>query len=415
MTLNLKTRFQEMRQHHPERVAWTILSIAFVTFCSLSIIVPFSLYWYVINATTSFTTEVTSVRGTVLLDDSGAELSSSLTDGNTVSLEESFKVSTDDTSQAILTFFDASSLTMYGNTSIVLLETKEPRFGVSPNPTKIVVELQKGRVRATSSRSREDVNFDILTPYARIELDQGSFSVDVAEEEVQITTRLGQAKIISDKHTAQLEQGERAVVGIETPLAAPLPAAQNLLESSNFSPTFTDTWEIYNINSFETVTTTVEVTTFNDSSVLLLRNHGQDNVHTETGVIQEVNKDVRDFQSLRVFAEVRLIRQSLPGGGQLGSEFPIMLHMAYKDADNNDRDWYHGFYYEPAPENYILYDQPDNSSERIARYIWYPYESINLLTTLGPAKPIFIKSIRIYASGWIYESMVANISLLAQE
>jgi hypothetical protein len=412
---DLKARFQEMRQHHPERVAWTILSTAFTTFCLLSIIVPFSLYWYVINATIPLTTDVTSVRGTVLLDNSGAELSSSLTDGNTISLDEAFAVSTDDTSQAILTFSDDSSLTMYGNTSIVLLETKEPRFGISPNPTKIVVALQKGRVRATSSRSRKDVNFDIHTPYARIELDQGSFSVDVDEEEAQITTRLGQANVISEGRAAQLKQGERAVVGIETSLVAHLPAAQNLLESSSFSPTFTDTWEIYNINPIETVTTTVEMATFNDSSVLVLRNHGQDNVHTETGVIQEVHKDVRDFQSLRVFAEVRLIRQSLPGGGQLGSEFPIMLHIAYKDADNNDRDWYHGFYYEPAPENYILYDQPDNSSERIARYIWYPYESVNLLTTLGPAKPIFIKSIRIYASGWIYESMVANISLLAQE
>ncbi|MCB0223685.1 MAG: hypothetical protein KDI02_08350, partial [Anaerolineae bacterium] len=128
-----------------------------------------------------------------------------------------------------------------------------------------------------------------------------------------------------------------------------------------------------------------------------------------------VNKDVRDFQSLRVFAEVRLLDQTLPGGGQLGSEFPIMLNVAYRDAEGNERDWFHGFYYEPPPENYILYNQPDNSSERIARFIWYPYESVNLLTTLGPTKPVYIRSIRIYASGWIYDSMVANISLLAEE
>ena len=69
----------------------------------------------------------------------------------------------------------------------------------------------------------------------------------------------------------------------------------------------------------------------------------------------------------------------------------------------------------PPPENYILYQQPDNSSERIARFIWYPYESVNLLTALGPAKPAFVKSIRIYASGWIYDAMIANLSLLAEE
>jgi hypothetical protein len=92
-----------------------------------------------------------------------------------------------------------------------------------------------------------------------------------------------------------------------------------------------------------------------------------------------------------------------------------MLRLDYKDADNNDRSWYHGFYYDSPPENYRLYNQPENSSERIARFIWYPYESENLLTILGPTKPVFIKSIRIYASGWLYEAMVANISLLAQE
>ncbi|MBN1220397.1 MAG: FecR domain-containing protein [Anaerolineae bacterium] len=385
----------------------------------LSVVVPSSIYWYIVNATTPFSTEVTSVRGTVLLGEPQSQLDTerlfSLTDGNAVSVEELTTISTDDTSQAILSFFNDSSLTMYSNTKITLRETREPRFGISPNPSRITVELQQGRVRATSARRREEVNFDIIAPYTRIELGQGSFSIETAEAEVQVTSRLGQATVIGQGQAATLKQSERAVVGPAT-LSAPLPAAQNLLTNSDFNPdTFTDTWEVYRIEPIEVVSTTIEVTNFVGRNVLVLRSAGEDNVHSETGVIQKVNKDVRDFQSLRVFAEVRLLQQSLPGGGHLGSEFPIMLHVAYKDAENNDRDWFHGFYYDPPPDNFILYNQPDNSNERIARYIWYPYESVNLLTTLGPAKPVYIKSIRIYASGWIYEAMVANISLLAQE
>ncbi len=400
---------------NPERIAWIILSTAFGIFCSLTILIPFTVRWYVINITDPFSTEVTSVRGTVLIGDPAAELSFSLTDGNTTAVEESFDVSTDDTSQAILTFFDDSSLTMYGNTSIILHETREPRFDLSPNPTRIVIEVEKGRVRATSSRSRTDLTFDIHTPHALIELNQGSFSIEVNEKETQVTTRLGEAGVIGSDRKVVLKDGERALVGMNTPPTHPLPAAQNLLSDSSFNPLFTNSWETYAIEPIESVTTTVKVINLQNRHVLQLRSDGQDNVHSEAGVIQEVNKDVRDFRSLQVFAEVRLVRQSLPGGGQLGSEFPIMLRLDYKDADNNDRSWYHGFYYAPPPENYILYNQPDNSSERIARFFWYPYESDNLLTTLGPAKPVFIKSIRIYASGWIYEAMVANISLLAQE
>lgn len=402
-------------KRNPERTAWTILLIAFGIFCSFSIIVPLSIRWYIVNATDPFETSVTSVRGTVLIGDPNAELSPSLPDGSTASIQESFTVSTDGTSQAILTFFDDSSLTLYSDTSIILRETRIPSFSLSPNPTRIVAELTRGRIRATSARSRDSLKFDIKTPQATIHLDQGSFSIEVGQEETQVTARLGQAEIISSEHLVTLQQGQRVVVGSNRPPSSPLPAAQNLLSDGGFTTSLAESWEVYEHNPFSVVTTTVESLVFQNRNVLLFKSAGADNVHTEIGVRQQVNKDVRDFQSLRVSAEVRLVQQSLSGGGMLGSEFPIMLRLDYKDANNNDRSWYHGFYYDPPPDNYILYNQPDNSAERVARYIWYPYESINLLTTLGPAKPVFIKSIQIYASGWIYESMIANVSLLAQE
>jgi hypothetical protein len=245
-----------------------------------------------------------------------------------------------------------------------------------------------------------------------VELSQGSFSIEVGNRGTQVTTRLGQAEVISGERSVLLKQGQRAVVGSETPISEPLPAAQNLLSSSTFSPSEEELWKTYEIDLTEDVTTTATIVVFQNRPVLNLRSEGEDNIHTEVGVIQMVNRDVRDFQSLRLFAEVRLIYQSLPGGGQAGSEFPIMLHVAYKDAQGNDGDWFHGFYYEDKLDNYII---DENSSEKIARFIWYPYESVNLLAALGPAKPVEIKSVRIYASGWIYDAMVANISLLAEE
>jgi hypothetical protein len=402
---------------NPERTAWTILLTAFSTFCILCATIPTSLYWYITNATTPFMPEVTSVRGTVLLGDPQVELSASLVDGTTKRIEELFTVATDDTSQAILTFADDSSVTMYSNTRLILRQSQEPRINIfSYKPSLIQIEVERGRIRATTSRDREDLNFNIDTPHATITLGQGSYSIDVNERETQLTNRLGESSLTDQQqHAVTLRQGQRAVAGLAEPVAGPLPSAQNLLRNTDFTPAFAEIWQIYDEEPIQGVTTIATVENFQERNVLVLKSEGRDNVHTETGVIQEVNKDVRDFQSLRVFAEVRLVEQSLPGGGQLGSEFPIMLHVAYKDANNNDRNWLHGFYYTPPPENYILYNQPDNSSERIAQYIWYPYESVNLLATLGPAKPVFIKSIRIYASGWIYEAMVANISLLAEE
>lgn len=400
---------------NPERTAWIVLITAFSIFCLISVLIPASLYRYAISATDPLSVELTSVRGIVLVGNPDAELSASVTDGQSVPYEESQKISTDDTSQAILNFADDSSLTLYGDTSVILHEARRPRFGISSQPTEIKVELLHGRVRATASREADDLQFDIHTPDADIYLNQGSFSVELNEEVTQVITRLGEATVVSGDAFVRLKQGERAIVGENIPLSNPLPAAQNLLTGSNFTTTLTDTWDVYTISPIESMTTTADVIIFQNQPVLNLRSEGEDNIHSEVGVIQYVNKDVRDFQSLRVFAEVRLAYQSLPGGGQLGSEFPIMLNVAYRDADGNERNWFHGFYYSPPPDNYILYNQPDNSSERIARFIWYPYESVNLLATLGPAKPVYIRSVRIYASGWIYDSMVANISLLAEE
>lgn len=402
-------------KHNPERMAWTVLLTSFSIFCSLVVLVPVSIYWYAVNASQPLSAELTSVRGIVLIDNANGQPTTSITDGSTVSFAEDFAAVTDETSQAIITFADDSSLTLYGNTSIVLTESRQPRFGVSPNPARIQVEVKKGRIRATAARSTDDLSFEVTTPHAVAELGQGSYSVEVTTAETQVTTRFGSATLTSGYDSITLSQGQRALVGVDTPLSPPLPAAQNLLQSSSFSPTFEDNWKTYTITPIESVTTTATVVIFQNRPVLNLRSEGQDNIHSEVGVVQTVNKDVRDYQSLRVFAEVRLVNQSLPGGGQLGSEFPIMLHVAYKDASGNDRDWFHGFYYQPPPENYILYNQPDNSNERIARFLWYPYESVNLLASLGPAKPVYIKSIRIYSSGWIYDAMVANISLLAEE
>ena len=118
---------------------------------------------------------------------------------------------------------------------------------------------------------------------------------------------------------------------------------------------------------------------------------------------------------MRINAEILLNYQSLPAGGQLGTEFPIMIELGYEDSDGNDQKWFHGFYYEPPPPNFILYSEPGNSSEMLTQQVWYAYESANLLLDPRNTKPVFIKYIRIYGSGWIFNANVADVQLLAQD
>ena len=401
--------------YNPERLAWTVLFLAFTMFCVLAVAIPIGVRWYFFNAMNAEMTAVTSVRGTVLAEMRKANLPVPITDGSTIEVEEATRVTTDSTSQAILTFFNDSTLTLYGETSVRLEQARTPRFGMGRRPDTIAVELERGRVRVASN-SQSDLSFEVHSPEVGIDLGEGSYSIEVNDEGTQVTARLGQAQLVAADEVVRLSSGERAMVHPGEAPSPPLPAEQNLLINYDFSAPLAVVWEVYEVEPPSgVVTASVEIIDVGNRQVLEFSSQGQDNLHSEVGIIQEVNKSVQDFESLRVQMDVSLEQQSLPGGGTLGSEFPIMIHLAYKDANGNDRDWYHGFYFTPPPENWLTSATPDNSSERIARILWYSYESVNLLDSLGTTKPVYIKYIRIYASGWIYQARIADVALLAQD
>jgi hypothetical protein len=132
--------------------------------------------------------------------------------------------------------------------------------------------------------------------------------------------------------------------------------------------------------------------------------------HGETGIIQVIDKDVRDFTSLELHISVRLLDQSLPGAGMLSSEFPVMVRLDYKDAYGNDNFWTYGFYFKDPTANWHISD-----GEKTPHSVWYPYESPNLMEELGDFKPALITSVQVYASGWDYQSMASEVQLLAKE
>ena len=402
-------------RNNPERLAWTVLLLAFTTFCVLAVSIPLSVRWYLLNAMIAKTTAVTSVRGTVLAETRKAGLPIPITDGNTTEVEEATRITTDSTSQAILTFFNDSALTLYGETSVRIDYTRIRRFSLGHRPDTIIIKLERGRVRVAPS-GHSELLFEVHSPQAVISLGEGSFSIEVNDEGTQVTARTGWAQLMAADEVVRLTTGERSMVPPGQAPSAPLPAEQDLLTDGDFSAPLDGMWEVYKVEPpGGVVTTSVKIVESDGYPALQFHSGGEDNLHSEIGIIQQVNESVQDFDSLRILLDVRLDQQSLPGGGTLGSEFPVMIHLAYKDADGNDRDWYHGFYYTPPPANWLLFNTFDNSSERIAHFLWYPYESVNLLDSLGTAKPVYIKYIRIYASGWIYDALVSDAALLAQD
>jgi len=424
---------------NPERAAWIVLLLSFLIFCALIVSIPLTIRWYVINAYTPLTSTLTSVRGTVLVKHIREDQPVPVTRGITHDLDELGIITTDDTSQAVLTLFDDSVVTLYNNTTLVIQKTRRAQFALSSEPKRVNLEITKGRIRADVAPTEVERAFAVKSPHAEAALDPGSYAIEVTSEQTQLTSRAGAAVVSAQGQMVIVPENKRTSALTDQPPSEPSAAEQNLLVNGDFNQGLFDTWQatafvpantitetqqvatlkgdnfLIKTDAKKVITTSLHIITRNNRSILDFTSEGVDNIHTEGSVQQDVNKDVQDFRSLRIAADIRLDDQSLPGGGQLGTEFPLMIQLAYRDAEGNDRNWYHGFYYAPPPGNYILYNEADNSSESISQFLWYPYESENLLSTLGTAKPVYIKYIRIYASGWIYDTMITNVKLLAQD
>ena len=111
--------------------------------------------------------------------------------------------------------------------------------------------------------------------------------------------------------------------------------------------------------------------------------------------------------------EVRVNEQSLLAGGYESTEFPVMVELRYRDTDDDTRFQYWGFYY-LNPGTGPEWRKVVNGT-KVPQGEWYLFESDNLMQTLGEARPVRIESVRVYASGWDWDSAITNVSLLVQE
>jgi hypothetical protein len=141
---------------------------------------------------------------------------------------------------------------------------------------------------------------------------------------------------------------------------------------------------------------------------------GEEKMHTEVGISQQVDLPVNVYDDLRIQLDTKILFQSLPGAGSLNSEFPMRVEISYRDVYGKELTWGHGFYYR-EPEAGEEYPEVVEGS-RLSQGQWFTYVSPNLVELLDGqgTRPAHINGLRIYASGHNYQSMVSEVYLLAQ-
>ena len=399
---------------NPERAAWLVMLGAFAVFLMLCATIPLSIRYYLRHATTPRTAMLEVVGGTVRVRERGAAAPIAVT--RSIALSEGATIETDENSRGIVTFHDNSTTILFPSSQVILRAMHVSAYPWGIEPSTILIEQTRGRVRIGAAPTMSLANsempnrvFQVQTPYFVSSFTDGSFAVEINSDGGQVTVRDGTAMVTAQNRTVNVGRSQRTVVTRDgAPLPA-LPASQDIIVNGDFIDPLARGWSVVREsgNTPTVGTGAVSITTIAGRNAIHIARTGSNQTSVVLGIVQQINREVSDYRSLRLSADVRVRSQSLSGGGMLSSEYPLILRLKYRDVYGSEAEWVHGFYVQNTTNN------PTNNGEPVPVDVWIPFEAGNLFETVDP-KPFFITSLQIYASGWDYDSYVSAIRLVVE-
>ncbi len=397
-------------RENPERGAWVVLLSAFAIFCLLIVSIPVGARYHILNSERDQVALVESLVGTVVVELPVGAGPQPLTRGNSIQVPEGTLIYVDETSEAVVTFFDHSFMRLFSGAAVRLETLRSPRYQSSPLPASLRLSLLAGRIRIGTALSTTPVDMMVSTLYGQARLaEDGSYAIEVGQDRAEIIAYRGHADVIAQHQQVRLEPRERTYIMPGQPPQLPTGVARNLIANGEFEEPLTE-WRIFNDQGTDggDIDGVAERVADEGREAIRLFRTGAWGNHCQTILEQSIDAVIPDpATSLVVRATVKVRYQALSGGGYLASEYPLMIRITYRDVYDSEAEWVQGFYYQNVDNN------PTTFGQLIPRNRWYLFESENLLETLS-VSPHRIIRIRVYASGWDYDSLISDISLIVE-
>lgn len=359
--------------------------------------------WYMATATDAQEAKLRVVRGTVLVQESRRLDWVAAADG--MVLAEGSHIRTDEASQALLTLFDGSQVNLFPGSEATVVSLRSLRF--QADSVSLALAYGKGRVRIevgnNSSYKRE---FRVLVPAAGAvaSLREGSYSIDSSGAATEVKVRDGgRALVRAQDREVEVRSGQRTQLAEGQPPTPAVAAARELALNGRFQEGLARwNWGNRDVTPRSPPGTAALVPTELGPAVRFSR-ADSNATHAETYLSQEINQDVADFRTLRLSLQLKLLRQSLSGGGYVGSEYPLMVRIYYR-SDRGDNSLVFGFYYQNEAENLT------SNGTQLPQGEWVSYTIPQDLMAMEPAL-VRILALEVTASGHDYESLLKEISL----
>ena len=403
-----------MKNRRPERAAWLVLWGAFCAFLVLCAVVPWGVQYYLEHATTPQLATLEVIGGTVRVREPGTAAPIAVT--KTVQLPEGTAIETDENSRGILTFLDGSTTILFPSTQIFLRQMRVATFPWGVEPISIILDQTRGRIRVGAAQQVPQGSepprprvFQVSTSQLVTTLTEGSYAIEISSDTTQVAVRDGTATVTAQTRTVKVGRSQRTLARQSEAPLAPMSAAQDLVVNGDFMDPRSRGWndQIEIPNTPGAPVGRLSNPLLDNRATLRIERTGSNQTSAIAGILQPINREVSDYRSLRLQADLHVQYHNLSGGGILSSEYPLILRLKYRDVYGSEAEWVHGFYVQNVTNN------PTHNGELVALGVWIPYESGNLLETLDP-RPFFITSLQIYASGWDYDSYVTGIRLIVE-
>lgn len=404
-------------RQNPARVGWLVLLLSFTACVFLAVAVPVTARATLLHSTRAKYAFVESLRGTAQLwTRSGAD-AVAVTERRPVS--EGSRIVTDDASKGVLTLavdeagqLPLATVQLSPSTTITLQEARSPRFNVSRDPHRAVLDLTAGRLFVTIQQADErDAQMRITTPNGDVELGTGIYDITANAQETRVRVRDGVATAHGAGRTVEVNPGERANIQTGRPPEIPVSDTVNLIVNGSFEQQLAPLWQENAEVKPGYTPGGVEIVQDDRRNALRFVRRTEEQVPNRVWVSQTVDRDVEGYDNLTLRLDVKVLYQSVPGGGEQDSEYPLMVDLAYTDIYGKELHHYVGFYAYDLPPG-SPYPRP--SGERVPLGVWYTYESPNLFELLQETRPARINTVTIYANGHDYESLVSDVALTVQ-
>jgi hypothetical protein len=399
-----------------QRRAWIWLWTAFGVFCSLAALTLVGANTWRKTAYVAPAAQLLEKHGIVLYQGPRDSLPVSVTEGT--DLEEGGTIEIPTSSDATIRLrVDNSVVRLRSNTQVRLSNMRVGRF--NRDLTQVRLDMLRGaasyQISGELPGGRE---VEVKTPNTpgnddNLKLTKGDYLVWLQPSGTRLIAYSGQARAEVDGRVVRLRDNTWALIGPVRSSARQVfdHLPEHLVKNRDFAKGLGEAWSTIDIGEKGRPDVggqrKLEDVVINGQpyrSLRITRDTAKD-THNETGLRQEVNREVWAYRGLTLTAWIRVISASLDGGGYAGSEYPIILRINYVAENGGAYTWSHGFYVQNES------GRPTDIGEQIPANEWFRFA---LDMSKLKDRPAYITSVDVFASGHDFDAQVAGIDLAAE-